>query len=169
MTTIDGKPYSDPYLRYDFQSHRYVLTSEYVLEKMNRNLSEILAENGSYADKANEAEILLDRVSMLVYDFIYMTTLTPLKKERELALNKRNRNTLMLAMREQLVYMLTNGDVSQFSSVNVDNGAILDPYAMRQATIAPTAKEVLVVGGVVSYACRVGQRDIDPSYDEEEY
>ena len=164
-----GKPYSDPYMRYDLPSHRYVLTSDYVLEKMNRNLSEILAENGSYADKANEAEILLDRVSMLVYDFVYMTTLTPLKKERELALNKRHRNTLMLAMREQLVYLLTNGDVSQFSSVNVDNGAIIDPYAMRQATIAPTAKEILVVGGVVSYAASVGQRDIEPSYDEEEY
>ena len=99
-------PHSDTYMTYDTVSHRYKLTETYVLQVMNRNLSDMLAEHGGASDTANEASILLDRVSRQVYAYVMRCTATPNKRQREMALDATLRDHIQDAMAEQLVYIM---------------------------------------------------------------
>ncbi len=162
-------PYSDTYMTYDTVSHRYKLTETYVLQAMNRNLSDMLAEHGGASDTANEATVLLDRVSRQIYAYVMRCTATPNKRQREMALDATLRAHIQEAMAEQLVYIVTNGDLAAYSGVNLDTGMTIDPARMRDAEIAPMAKDILVRCGLGSVSIRLGERDIDPEYEKEGY
>jgi hypothetical protein len=136
---------------------------------MNRNLSEILADHGGASDTANEAGILLDRVSRQIYAFCLRATPTPYKREKMMALDAAKRVAIRDAMAEQLVYVLNNGDMSAYTGVNIDTGATIDPARMRAAEIAPLARDVLLTHGLFSPSFSLYDRDITPRYSEEGY
>ena len=163
------KPYSDDHMIYDTDDHRYKLTEAYVVQRMNRNLSEILAVNGGASDTANEAGILLDRVSRQIYAFCLRATPTPYKREQMMALDPAKRVAIRDAMAEQLVYILNNGDLSAYTGVNIETGATIDPARMRAAEIAPLARDVLLTHGLCSPSFSLYDRDITPRYSEEGY
>ena len=163
------RPYSDEHMIYDAAEHRYRLTETFVLQRMNRNLSEILAEHGGASDTANEAGVLLDRISRQIYGYCLRSTPTPYRRERVMALDHAKRIAIRDAMAEQLVYILTNGDLSAFTGVNIDTGSAIDPVRMRQAEISPLAKDVLIIHGLASPAYSPYDREITPRYDEEGY
>ena len=160
---------SDNYMKYDTRKHRYVLTNDYVREVMNVELSDVLNTSGSVADTANMPEIVLDRVSMLIYGYIYRNSAYTNRQERELALDGAHRPHLMDAMTEELTYILNNGDVSAFSGVNAVSGLSIDPIRMRQAEIAPLARDIIESRGLVSRGVQWGMRDIAPTYEEDGY
>ena len=161
---------TDTYMRYDREGHRYVLTSDYVREVMNVELSDVLCTSGSVSDTANVEERFLDRVSAQIYSYVYRNSPTTYRIERELALDDGYRPHLRDAMAEQLTYLLTSGDVSVFSGVNVLTGAVLDPVRMRQAEIAPLARDILESRGVVRRALSPYLLpDITPTYEEDGY
>lgn len=160
---------SDNHMKYDTAKHRYVITNDYVREVMNVELSDVLNTSGSVADTANMPEIVLDRVSALIYGYIYRNSAYTHRQERELALDGTHRPHLRDAMAEQLTYILTNGDVSAFSGVNAVSGLTVDPIRMRQAEIAPLARDIIESRGLVSRAIRWGCRDITPTYEEDGY
>lgn len=162
-------PFSDNYMTYDHKAHRYTLTEEYVLQVMNRNLSEVMAEHGEASDVANEPSILLDRVSRQIYSYALRCTATPNKRQREMALNLSLRDYIQEAMAEQLAYVMNNGDMSAYSGINLDTGMTVDPVRMRQAEIAPLARDALIRCGLASVVFRMGERDIDPDYEKEGY
>lgn len=162
------KPYSDNYLTYDAAVHRYKLTEKGVLQRLNRNLGDRLADNGGASDHRNEPSIVLDRISRQIYGYIYSQTAAPMRREREVALNPSYRVPLMEAMEEQLIYVMTNGDLSAFNGVNLDTGMTVDPDRMRRAEIAPMARDILTRCGLLSVVIDY-QRDITPDYDGEEY
>lgn len=163
------KPYSDDHMIYDTADHRYKLTEAFVTQRMNRNLSEILADHGGASDTANEAGILLDRVSRQIYAFCLRATPTPYKREQMMALDATKRVAIRDAMAEQLVYVLNNGDLSAYTGVNIDTGATIDPARMRAAEIAPLARDVLLTHGLCSPSFSLYDRDITPRYSEEGY
>ena len=162
------KPKSDNRLIYDASVHRYKLTELGVLQRLNRNLGDVLADNGGASDPRNEPSIVLDRISRQIYGFIYSHTAAPLRREREMALNPAYRAPLMEAMEEQLIYVMTNGDLSAFNGVNLDTGMTVDPDRMRRAEIAPMARDILTRCGLLSVVIDY-QRDITPDYEGEEY
>ena len=57
-------PYSDKYMTYDYQTHRYVLTDKDVIDNMGINFIEC-----NDNDKARE--MMLRQVSLQVYSFIH--------------------------------------------------------------------------------------------------
>ena len=163
------KPYSDDHMTYDAADHRYKLTEAYVIQRMNRNLSAILADHGGASDTANEAGILLDRVSRQIYAFCLRATPTPYKREQMMALDPAKRVAIRDAMAEQLIYVLNNGDLSAYTGVNIETGATIDPARMRAAEIAPLARDVLLTHGLCSPSFSLYDRDITPRYSEEGY
>lgn len=164
------KPYSDDHMIYDTADHRYRLTELYVLQRMNRNLSAILADHGGASDTANEAGVLLDRISRQIYAYCLRCTPTPYKREQVMATDHAKRVAIRDAMAEQLVYVLTNGDLSAYTGVNLDTGATIDPNRMRLAEIAPLARDILMTHGLASPAFSLQyDKDITPRYSEEGY
>ena len=164
------KPYSDDHMIYDTADHRYRLTELYVLQRMNRNLSAILADHGGASDTANEAGVLLDRISRQIYAYCLRSTPTPYKREQVMATDHAKRVAIRDAMAEQLVYVLNNGDLSAYTGVNLDTGATIDPNRMRMAEIAPMARDILITHGLATPTFSLlNDRDITPRYSEEGY
>lgn len=164
------KPISDDQMIYDSSEHRYRLTEKYVLQRMNRDLRQILADHGGAFDTSNEPSMLLDRISRQIYSFCLRSTPTPYRREQMMALDHGKRIAIRDAMAEQLVYVLNNGDLSAFTGVNIDTGSTIDPVRMRQAEIAPLARDVLITHGLASPTFSLlYDRDITPQYAEEEY
>lgn len=162
------KPKSDNHLTYDTAVHRYKLTEQGVLQRLNRNLGDVLAESGEASDPRNEPNILLDRVSRQIYGYVLSHTATPRRRERQMALDPVYRAPIMEAMEEQLIYILTNGDLSAFTGVNLDTGMTVDPTRMRRAEIAPMAQDILARYGLLSVVIDF-QQDITPDYEGEGY
>lgn len=162
-------PMTDAHMSYDKISHRYKLTELYVLQVLNRNLADVMAEIGAAADIANEPSILLDRVSRQVYAYCLRCTATPNIRERRMALEGSLRPYIMEAMSEQLIYILNNGDLSAYSGVNVDTGAAIDRKRMAQSELAPLAVDALTRCGLACVGIHPWVRDIDPTYTEEGY
>ena len=163
------KPYSDDHMIYDAADHRYRLTETYVIQRMNRNLSAILADHGGASDTANEEDILLDRISRQIYAYCLRCTPTPYKREQMMATDHGKRIAIRDAMAEQLIYVLNNGDLSAFTGVNLDTGATIDPSRMRASEIAPLARDILITHGLASTAFSMYGADITPRYSEEGY
>ena len=162
------KPKSDNHLTYDSSVHRYKLTELGVLQRLNRNLGDVLADNGGASDPRNEPNIVLDRVSRQIYGFIYSHTAAPLRREREMALNPAYRAPIMEAMEEQLIYILNNGDMTAHTGINLDTGMAVDPDRMRRAEIAPIARDILTRCGLCSVVINYWT-DIVPDYEGEGY
>ena len=161
-------PYTDSAMRYDMANHRYILEVDHVRTALNINLEDVLEAGGS-ADRANAARVFLDRVSRTIYAYILSATPTPRKRERDLALCPEYRAALRVAMEEQAIYTLNNGELGAWSGVNLDTGAVIDRAAIRAAEIAPRAEDVLIAYGVYSPAFSRFAREIVPRYEEEGY
>lgn len=160
--------YSDNYLSYDMLRHRYVLTEKYVEEKMNVSLSEILDTSGNVLDVSNMSNILLSRVSMQIYNYIYNWTALKNECERRLALDETLRQPLMDAMAEQLIYIINNGDIASYAGINMSNGMVINQHDKRLSEIAPIAKDIIINAGII-HIWLTGERDIKPTYEEDSY
>lgn len=163
-----SRPYSDDKMVYNFEAHRYVLTEEYCSNQLNVNIAEVLNTAG-VADIANAPERFLDRISRIIYSYIYSINAFKYETERKIAQTEQCRKPLMNAMGEQVLYTLNNGDFTAIAGVNAQTGATLDKKALRGAEIAPLSKDELINSGIV---CAVRPRwlqDIIPLYDEEGY
>ncbi len=161
-------PYSDNQMTYNERAHRYVLTQECVLEDMNIDLGAVL-NTSDVADVASAAEKFLDRVSMQIYAWIYRVNPFRFRTERELALNPNIRPYLYDAMKEQVFYVLNNGDLSALSGVNVDTGMTVEERRKRSAEVAPLAKDILIDAGIVRAFVPLYEREIIPNYQGEGY
>ena len=161
-------PYSNNEMIYNTKTHRYILNQGHVLTDMNIDLSTALNTSDS-ADVANAAEKFLDRVSMLIYSWIYSVNPFRFRTERELALNENYRPIIRDAMKEQVLYILNNGDLSAVSGVNVDSGITIDQRRLLSARISPAAKDILVNADIVKAFVPMHEREIVPNYTGEKY
>lgn len=133
-------PLTDEYMFYDYEEHRYILTPKYVLDKLAIDLKMRLNMSGTFSEE-NLASAVLDQLSREVYQYIYNQSNQNDFQEYVLAKTEDGRKVIKDAMREQVLYFLANGDLSQYSGVNVAKGNVMPEFYER--TISPNAKKVL--------------------------
>lgn len=161
-------PYSDNQMTYNERAHRYVLTTESVLEDMNIDLGVVL-NTSDVADVAIAQEQFLDRVSRIIYYWIYSVNPLRFRTERELAMNEPYRPFILEAMKEQVLYILNNGDLTALSGINLDTGMTIEESKKRASSIAPLSKDILIDAGIVKAFVPLYEREIVPNYKGEGY
>ena len=119
-----ANPYSDNQMTYDLNKRRYVLTEQYC--KDNGIDLGLVLETSALPNPADGPRILLDRVSMLVYQNIYNRGRNKDIKEYMLACGQEIRSILRDAMFERLNYMTSSGDLSLKSGAIISNGSRVD-------------------------------------------
>lgn len=143
------QPISDETMTYDTDEQRYILTPAYVMSKTGINLSKVL--NPAFSTQPQMlAQQFLNEISAEVYGFIFEHNADNQVQQYLLDTNEFLRKTLRSAMLEQVLYTLRNGDLNQYSGVNLKNGQILPQSDFVGAFIAPNAKRALnrVIPGV---------------------
>lgn len=135
-------PYSDDNMIYDYDEHRYKLTKEYVLDKTGIDLSKVL-NPGFSSQPQRLAEQFLDEISSEIYEWVYEQNQNNLYQEFVMAKSPDFRVYLQRALLEQVLYVLRNGDLLQYSGVNLKSGQIIDPKILTERSICINAKREL--------------------------
>lgn len=107
-------PYSDEMMKYDFKVHRYILTEKCVFEELNIDMSERIRRGA--INKQGMIGNLLNLASQHVYNFIHQHNNTQ-AVNYIMAKTPTARDVLKEAMKSQLMYLLSVGDLS----ISVDN------------------------------------------------
>lgn len=137
-------PYNDENMIYDYEEHRYILTEDCVLRELNIDLSQRLNTKGS-ASKQDLPKQILNEVSISIYSEIYASSNQDELKEYLCAKCPSARKILKDAMKQQLLYLLTSGEVARYSGVNTKTGKVIDPKYLRGAvTIDYKAERILL-------------------------
>lgn len=135
-------PDSDEIMTYDYVNHRYVLTKKGVLEQLGEDLDVILNAQGD-ANPSTLADRVLRKVSQTVYLYLYQDTMSKDWLEYILATYPPLRDTVREMLQAQLMYVLVNGFVSDYSGVNIAKGHTIDPNYLRgRARIAPEVEDL---------------------------
>jgi hypothetical protein len=169
--------YNDTYMRYDFDRHRYVLTADYVTERLNIDLLARINATGAI-DRAQAVVLLLERASQNVYTWIYENGGDNTAQEYILGTDEQARRMLMDAMGEQVLYILANGDLGLTSGLDGSTMSGVGQAAFVEARVAPNAKAILT-RNLTAYECPVtffgrfpiphGKRSALPTYEEDQY
>lgn len=169
--------YNDTYMRYDYEAHRYVLTTEYVAKKLNIDLVARINATGSI-DRAQAATLLLEHASKSVYSWIYETGGENDVQEWILGTDPQARALIRDAMGEQVMYLLINGDLGLVAGVDGATMSGAGQSAFAEARIAPNAKAILQ-RNLSAYKCPIvffgrfpishGDRVRLPAYAEDNY
>lgn len=137
-------PYDDKYMKFDFTTHRYVLTEEDSFDNLAINLSERI-------ENENVRKRVLRTVSNQIYNFIHSHNTNNDWQDYIIAKTESGRAIIKEAMEEQLIYFLTAGNVSR--SLDKEE---------RSLAIDEMAKEVLLrtipeIGTTILYTGAVPQ------------
>ena len=121
-------PFTDEFMRYDKQNHRYVLTDKDVLNNLGINLS-------ARINDPNTISALLKQVSMQVYTYIHQFNIENDFQDYVIAKTETGRKIIKEAMEQQLLYFLTVGDLSR--SADVNQRALWFDEAAKQILLTP--------------------------------
>ena len=105
-------PYSDDFMYYDFNKHRYILTEKDVEVNLGIDLA-------SRNENANVRRAILNTVSEHVYNFIHSFNKNTTAQDYIIAKTKSGREIIKEAMENQLVYVLSAGDLSRVPDPNL--------------------------------------------------
>lgn len=142
QTTPPKFPFDDEIMKYDYTTHRYVLTEKGVLDELGENLDVILNATGD-ANSSTLAERFLKRVSQTVYTSLYRYSQGEEYLEFLLATYPPLRARVKEMLQAQTLYMLMNGDLGLMSGVNVAKGNAMDIEALRgRARLAPEVEDL---------------------------
>ena len=120
--TVSPKfPLDDEIMKYDYNTHRYVLTKNGVETELGENLDIILNSTGD-ANPSSLAARFLRRVSQAVYGYLYRDTMNEQWLEYILATYPPLRATVKDMLQAQLMYMLMERGYKLVSGVNVVRG-----------------------------------------------
>jgi hypothetical protein len=72
-------------------------------------------------------------------------------------------------MKEQVLYILNNGDLTALSGINLDTGMTTEESKKRASSIAPLSKDILIDAGIVKAFVPLYEREIVPNYQGEGY
>ncbi len=133
-------PYSDEYMRYDYATHRYVLTLKYVTDVLGVDMERRVASNKAI-NKTAIINMQLNTVSVQVYNYIYARTMQEQVLQWVIAVSPTAQKVIRDAMSQQLTYFLMFGDLSR--SLQPDKRAL---YMDEQAKI--TLSETIPETGV---------------------
>jgi len=123
-------PNDDEIMKYDYADHRYVLTEDGVQLQLGINLAVTLNTTGD-ANPSTLPERILKRVSQTVYLWIYEASMNPDWLEFLLAVYPPMRDKIREMLQAQLLYVLTNNFISDYSGINIAKGHIMDIEKIR--------------------------------------
>lgn len=180
QSEIDGEsgagvkyPLSDEYMKYDYMRHRYILSEKGVETATGISLRKQV--NTAIGQEANLVQYYLRLISDKVYNYIYSRSDNKTLLEFVLAKSVASRQMIFDALIAQTLYFVTNGDVSQFSGVNLKNGTVMKRSLIKENSISPDAENILLNtelpelnGNSVLYQGRFRYYDI-PSYKAGDY
>lgn len=133
------EPYDDEDLIYNHKERRYVLTEDYV-RNMGVNLS-LELNTDAMPEPSRGVEVVLDRISVLVYSNIYSHGRSKETKEYLLATRQDLRSAIRDAMYERLRYVIDSGDLSTRSGALISQGTRVE----RADLIASVIEEDILV------------------------
>lgn len=166
-------PYTDEYMIYDFDQHRYILTNKYCLDYLGLNLTEELNKGRQTID-VTVADSVLDQISLLVYNWIYSFGMDNDWQEYCLAKCPSLRPIIMKALGEQVLYFRLNGMNHKFAGVNQMKGTIMEIAKLRNESVIDYTveqlfkKKVKELGVSILYPANTGLLKVY-DYEEENY
>lgn len=99
-------PYTDDYMTYDYDTHRYILTQKDVSENLGIDLT-------ARIKAPNAINALLKQVSTQIYNFIHSHNVANEFQDFIIAKTYKGRAVIREAMEQQLIYFLAVGDLSR--------------------------------------------------------
>lgn len=135
------EPFSDADMVYDFKKHRYILTAQFC---RNRGIDlDSLVNKDLFPDAQTATDIVLDRVSLLVYTNIYSYGRQKDDKEFLLACHPDLRDIIKEAMFERLNYITSSEDLSIRSGAMIEQGVRIEtrdllPSVIEEMLLRPT-------------------------------
>jgi hypothetical protein len=159
-------PFNDNDLTYDFNTHRYTLTKQYMLNN-GMNLDELLESTGD-ANKNTLPARFLRRVSDLVYEHIYSFNHDMLAVEYELAKNPQVREKIKRVLLEQAMYMISNGDLTIESGISILELRYMNTSKIMSAGLSAQVEKMLANLGILNVRYN-GNRLYNPSYEGDGY
>lgn len=100
------KPISDEFMIYNEEYNRYILTEKDVVTNLGIDIN----------DRVKNPEAinsLLNQISIQVYRFIHEHNVANVVQDYIIATTEMGRKIIKTAMEEQLIYVMTNGDLSR--------------------------------------------------------
>lgn len=156
-------PYSDEAMVYDFDNHMYILTPECVLKELNVNLAEALNPTGA-ANVGQNPIAVLKQISFVLYSQLYASSCNNTIQEWLAAKAESARDIIKSALKQQVLYFLFGGDLSQYNGVDIRkarrmpdfDGRILAPNARNilERNLKETGKSLMYAGGYPELWCR---------------
>ena len=159
-------PYNDQDMKYDYTYHGYVLTKGFLL-KNGQNLDELLDATGD-SSKSSLPQRLLQRARMLVYNHIYSFNHDMFTVEYQLAKNPNLRLIMRDVMLEQVLFMLSNGDLSLEAGVDLIRLRALATSKIMSAGISGQVEKMLLNSGIIN-SIYIGRQMFTPDYAGDEY
>lgn len=136
---MNDYPKTDELMYYDFSEHRYILTPKDVLDHLGENLTRLNRSGANNIE--NVARNFLNQISLEIYNFIFSCNTNNRAQEYILAKSKSAREIIQKAMEQQVLYVLSNGDLHMYSGVDIRKGQVMQSFAER--VISPLAKQYL--------------------------
>ena len=113
-------PFKDELMTYDYINHRYVLTKQGVEAQLGIVLDDILNTAGDN-NPSPLGNLVLEKVSQTVYSWLYRDSQNSSWIEFILAVYPPLREWVREMLQSQLLYVLTNDFVGDYSGVNVEH------------------------------------------------
>ena len=135
------EPFSDADMVYDINKHRYILTPQFCRD---RGIDlDIIIHKDLFPDPQKAIEIVLDRISLLVYTNIYNYGRQKRHKEFLLACHPDLRDIIKEALFERLNYVTSSEDLSVRSGALVSQGVRIEtrdlvPSIVEEMLLRPT-------------------------------
>jgi hypothetical protein len=128
-----SNPFSDNEMTYKADVHRYVLTEEFC--RNNGIDLGLILETAALPNPSQAPQLLLDRVSQLVYQNIYNYGRQKDIKEYLLACGQEYRDVVKQAMFERLNYITSSGDLSIKSGAIITQGTRINVKDLIPSTV----------------------------------
>jgi hypothetical protein len=135
------QPFNDADMVYNLNKHRYILTPQFCRD---RGIDlDIIIHKDLFPDPQVAIDIVLDRISLLVYTNIYNYGRQKRDKEFLLACHPDLRDVIKEAMFERLNYVTSSEDLSVKSGALVSQGVRIEtkdlvPSIVEEMLLRPT-------------------------------
>jgi hypothetical protein len=141
-------PYSDNFMVFDEENKRYVLTNEYVMQRLGVDLAGTANERG-LVNPQIAVKHLLEEVSDDIYNFIHSHNLNTAKQDYLIATVPSLRLIIQKAMGQQLLYSRMNGFMAYSADKDKQFMAICPKARQTLLQVVPEIGISILYTGVI--------------------
>lgn len=141
-------PYSDEFMTFDEETKRYVLTNEYVMQRLGIDLAGTANERG-LVNPQIAVKHLLEEVSDDIYNFIHSHNLNTAKQDMLIAHIPSLRLIIQKAMGQQLLYSRMNGFMAYSADKDKQFMAICPKARQTLLQVVPEIGISILYTGVI--------------------